>query len=55
MRRGGRSDRGDAWNARRFRNGDKPDAADGRYILFKALGKPGGCIINRPSHATLIG
>ena len=29
--------------------GDKPDAADGRYIHFKALGRPGECTINRPS------
>ncbi|HKB66199.1 MAG TPA: hypothetical protein VKC61_10120 [Pyrinomonadaceae bacterium] len=32
-----------------FVMGDKPDASDGRYIHFKALGKPGDCIINRPS------
>jgi hypothetical protein len=29
--------------------GDKPDAGDGHYIHFKALGNPGECIINRPS------
>ena len=32
-----------------FVMGDKPDAGDGRYIHFKALGKQGDCIINRPS------
>ncbi|PYS68760.1 MAG: hypothetical protein DMF69_19150, partial [Acidobacteria bacterium] len=29
--------------------GDKPDAGDDRYIHFKALGRPGDCIINSPS------
>jgi len=32
-----------------FVMGDKPDARDGSYIHFKALGKPGDCIINGPS------
>ena len=32
-----------------FVMGDKPDAGDGRYIHFKALGNPGDCIINRAS------
>jgi hypothetical protein len=29
--------------------GDKSDAGDGRYIHFKAMGKPGDCVINRAS------
>ena len=32
-----------------FALGDKPDAGDGRYIHFKALGKPGEVVIDRPS------
>ncbi len=28
---------------------DKPSAADGRYIHFKAMGEPGDVVINRPS------
>jgi len=32
-----------------FVMGDKPDASDGRYIHVKAMGEPGGCIINRAS------
>ena len=29
--------------------GDKPDAGDDHYIHFKAMGKPGDCVINRAS------
>ncbi len=32
-----------------FVMGDKPSASDGHYIHVKAMGKPGDCIINRPS------
>jgi hypothetical protein len=32
-----------------FVMGDKPDASDGHYIHFKAMGKRGECIINRAS------
>ena len=45
---GGRSDRGDARTYAGFVMGDKPDAGDGRYIHFKALGRPGDCTIDRP-------
>jgi hypothetical protein len=29
--------------------GDKPDAGDGRYLRFMALGRPGDVVIDRPS------
>jgi len=32
-----------------FVMGDKPGASDGHYIHVKAMGRPGDCIINRPS------
>jgi hypothetical protein len=35
-----------------FRIGDKSDAADGRYIHFKALGAPGEVIVDRPSESS---
>ena len=33
--------------------GDKPDAGDGSYIHFKAMGNPGDVIIDRPSERDL--
>jgi hypothetical protein len=36
---------------RGFKLGDVPDAGDGRYVVFKALGKPGEVIIDTGSSA----
>lgn len=32
-----------------FTLGDKPDAGDGRYVHFEALGRPGEVVIDRPT------
>lgn len=38
-----------------FRLGDKPDAADGNYIHFRAVGRPGQVVINRPTEQQVRG
>jgi len=38
-----------------FRIEDKPDASDGNYIHFKAMGNPGQVVINRPAPQQLRG
>ena len=38
-----------------FSLGDKPDAADGNYIHFRAMGRPGQVVINRPAEQRTMG